>query len=259
MLNRNPTEELVPREPLEAAPAAQLQNLGALGPMEEAPENGAGVSAASETRAVAKYAAPDQKNLSRAFTLDPPAFNLTRLDAPTAPRLATKIAKEVFWWAGILACNFCWACCCCRNLQTEVRAILMLTSIETCAAVAYAINLLITALGTDAEVETSVYYIGTMLIVISSMLWVFVLSSIRFVAPLHPLSPSDPSPVPSATTPALARNTLFRMLPCQPRECLRVVRRQPSFGHALPHACLARHRAVGSALGRDDILQLDAR
>ena len=135
--------------------------------MEEAPENGAGVSAASETRAVAKYAAPDQKNLSRAFTLDPPAFNLTRLDAPTAPRLATKIAKEVFWWAGILACNFCWACCCCRNLQTEVRAILMLTSIETCAAVAYAINLLITALGTDAEVETSVYYIGTMLIVIS--------------------------------------------------------------------------------------------
>ena len=54
----------------------------------------------------------------------------------------------------------------------------MLTSIETCAAVAYAINLLITALGTDAEVETSVYYIGTMLIVISSMLWVFVLSSI---------------------------------------------------------------------------------
>ena len=37
--------------------------------MEEAPENGAGVSAASETRAVAKYAAPDQKNLSRAFTL----------------------------------------------------------------------------------------------------------------------------------------------------------------------------------------------
>ena len=185
---------------------AALQNLqasgAALGRMEQTPENGAGVSAAPEARAAAKYAAPDQKTISRAFTLDPPAFNLARLDAPIAPRWATKIANELLWWAGILACNFCWACCCCRNLQTEVRAILMLTTIETCAAVAYAINLLITALGTEAEVETSVYYIGTMLIVISSMLWVFVLSSIRFIAPPPPPSPSHPSPVPSAPTPA---------------------------------------------------------
>jgi len=169
--------------------------------MEQAPENSAGVSAAPEARAAPKYAAPDQKTISRAFTLDPPAFHLTRLDAPTAPKLVIKIANELLWWAGILACNFCWACCCCRNLQTEVRAILMLTTIETCAAVAYAINLLVTALGTDAEVETSVYYIALMLIVLSFMLWVFVLSSIRFVAPPPPPSPSHPSSVPSAPTP----------------------------------------------------------
>ena len=158
--------------------------------MEQAPENGAGVSAAPEARTAPRYAAPDQKTISRAFSLDPPAFHLTRLDAPTAPKLVIKIANELLWWAGILACNFCWACCCCRNLQTEVRAILMLTTVETCAAVAYAINLLVTALGTDAEVETSVYYIALMLIVLSFMLWVFVLSSIRFVAPPPPHSPS---------------------------------------------------------------------
>ena len=153
----------------------------------EAPENGAGVSAPPEAAAAPKSVAPDPKTISRAFTLDPPAFHLARLDGPKAPGLAKKVAKQLIFIASLLACNFCWACCCCRNLQLEVRAILMLTTIETCAAVAYASNLLITALGTDAEVETSVYYIATMLIVISSMLWVFVLSSVRFVPP--PLPP----------------------------------------------------------------------
>ena len=174
--------------------------------MEEANNGtGAGLSAAPEAAPPPKSAAPDPQTITRAFTLDPPVFNLTRLDGPAAPRVAQKVAKELLWWAGVLACNFCWACCCCRNLQLEVRAILMLTTIETCAAVAYATNLLITALGTDAEVETSVYYIALMLIVISSMLWVFVLSSVRFTAPLLlaalPPLPSALCPLPSALCP----------------------------------------------------------
>ena len=156
------------------------------------------------------------KTVAEAFVLQHRQFLLPRLDGPVPPSTAKKVAKKVVWWVGLLACNFFWACCCCRNLQMQVRGLLMLTTVETFAGFAYSGNLMATALNMEEEVDTAVYYIAVMIFVLSAGLWVFVLSSIRCAHPrsahLRPRTPlatpapgfvaADPQPlVPDAPLP----------------------------------------------------------
>ena len=177
------------------------------------------VPAAPETSAAAlREPTSLMERAERAFVREPPQFRIPRLDKPPPDSKVKKVGKKVAYVLGLLACNFFWACCCCRNLQMEVRGLLMLTSVETMAGFAYSGNLLATALNTDDEVDTSVYYIAVMLFVISANLWIFVLSSIKWRQRPEPAPPLAPRPHPprASLRPRTARGPLTPLKRSQP-------------------------------------------
>ena len=56
----------------------------------------------------------------RAFLLEDPNYEKPSTEKKK-PKLAKRLLKATKRAACLLACNFCWACCCCKQLQLEVH------------------------------------------------------------------------------------------------------------------------------------------
>ena len=133
--------------------------------------------------AAAGSSSPDKPKpfptLDRAFQVNKSEFHLPAAYKEKKPSLRKRCYKQIKHLVCLISCNYWWACCCCRQLQLEVRGLLLLTTIETVAGFAYGSNLLATAVTSDEDVDPAVYYIATFIVCISCMMWVFVYSSIK--------------------------------------------------------------------------------
>ena len=106
------------------------------------------------------------------------SLDVAHEDAPVSyAKGCRRAARKVF--GALCFYYFCACCACCKAFDLPVRALLTIACFETLAVGGYVANMLVTAFGTEEDVDKAVYFVLATMSMLALTLWVFMLSAVR--------------------------------------------------------------------------------
>ena len=99
------------------------------------------------------------------------SLDVAHEDAPVSyAKGCRRAARKVF--GALCFYYFCACCACCKAFDLPVRALLTIACFETLAVGGYVANMLVTAFGTEEDVDKAVYFVLATMSMLALTLWV---------------------------------------------------------------------------------------